>query len=220
MPAALNISDQRFGRLVAVESVGSNLTNGRQWLCACDCGASCVVPAGRLRAGKTRSCGCLNDETRGKQCVARNTKHGMREHELYHIWWAMICRCENPLTDGYHRYGGRGISVCDRWRHDFALFVQDMGARPSSKYSIDRIDSNGNYCPENCRWSTMKEQQRNRSTNRLVTYHGETKILIEWSEQLGMSYNVIRDRLHRGWTPDRAFETPVMKQYSHSKVSP
>ena len=115
----------------------------------------------------------------------------------------MIARCYNPNNAAYNRYGGRGITVCKRWRK-FENFLADMGNRPSSKYSIDRIDNSGNYTRENCKWSTMKEQCRNRRNNRLLTLNGETHCVAEWVDIVGIRSDTIRARLKRGWSVERA----------------
>ncbi len=125
----------------------------------------------------------------------------------------MIARCNKPSKQSYHRYGGRGIKVCDRWlgRDGLANFIADMGPRPSPKHSVDRIKNDGNYEPGNCRWATQKEQQRNRCNNRLVTAYGVTKTLIEWSEEFGVPYFTIWYRLSFGWPTEKAVSAPPRK---------
>jgi hypothetical protein len=125
----------------------------------------------------------------------------------------MTSRCVNPANDAYQAYGGRGIAVCDRWQ-DFAAFAEDMGPRPSPLHTIDRRNNNGNYEPDNCRWATPSEQQRNRRNNRLLTLNGETLCLAEWAERLGITDDMIRQRLDKlGWTIEQALTTPA-KQYA------
>jgi hypothetical protein len=129
----------------------------------------------------------------------------------YWIWAAMIRRCYNKNFQNYHRYGGRGIVVCNRWRHSFSTFLADMGSRPSENHSLDRFpDKDGNYEPENCRWATQTQQMRNRYGNRLIAFNGEVLPLISWSERLGLPYKMLHDRIAKhGWTIQRAFTTPA-----------
>lgn len=141
-------------------------------------------------------------------------KHGMaigehgNRHPLYAIWARMIRRCENPREAHYACYGGRGIRVCERWRKNVAAFLEDMGPRPSPAHSLDRIDVNGHYEPGNCRWATMREQQRNRRSNRMLTFRGETRCIVEWAELAGISATMLSSRLNRGWDPERALVEP------------
>lgn len=129
----------------------------------------------------------------------------------YNTWVRMIIRCENPDDRYYHRYGGRGISVCRRWRASFLNFLTDMGTRPPGMDSIERKDNDGNYCKSNCRWATHKDQARNRSSNRLITAFGTTKTLQEWAEEVRKNPMSILKRLLRGWHPETALTKPMRK---------
>ena len=141
--------------------------------------------------------------------MGAHTTHGMSRTSTYHIWASMKARCSNKNHQNYHRYGGRGVSVCKDWVNSFEQFFQDMGERPDGM-SIDRIDVNGNYEPANCRWATANEQMRNTSVNRLITHNGETKTLVEWSELAGMSMQTLCARLDRwGWSFEDAISKPV-----------
>lgn len=135
-------------------------------------------------------------------------KHGMTRTTIYRLWNSMRQRCYNPSAFGYSRYGGRGIKVCERWQ-SFENFFDDMSPRPSPQHSLDRIDNDGDYCPENCRWATNKQQSRNMKTNVLLTVNDKTLCVTEWAELTGISRKTIYERLNRGWSADRAVSAPV-----------
>ena len=158
-----DISGHRFGRLIAIESIGS-VRRRRIWRCACDCGSVTEVTKENLKSGNTVSCGCHNDEVRR----TRLTTHGQSNTALYGIWCGMKTRCENSEREDWPLYGGRGISVCPRWQ-TFENFALDMGPRPSEKHSIDRINVDGNYEPSNCRWATAQEQAQNKRPKNSVS---------------------------------------------------
>lgn len=202
----IDLTGQRFGRLTAIERV-ENKGKATMWRCMCDCGNVTVVAAGALRSNEVRSCGCLQKELTS----LRNTTHGMANSRLHRIWRGMKSRCYNQNTAEYQHYGGKGVKVCDQWKNNFEDFYRwaiENGYRDD--LSIDRIDCNGDYSPENCKWSNIIEQANNKMNNIVLTYNGETHTLAEWSGIVGISRCTLRDRLKRyGWSVERTLTEPV-----------
>lgn len=153
---------ERVGRLLVVDFAEPNPSGHRQFRCRCDCGAETVATASNLRSGKTRSCGCLRSDVGLKGTRTRLVRHGLCGTPTYRSWQGMIQRCTNPKVPKWKHYGGRGITVCERWR-DFTNFLADMGERPDGR-TLDRTDPDGNYEPGNCRWATAVEQRHNRGS--------------------------------------------------------
>ena len=167
MSLKINLEGQRFGRLVAISDAGRSSAGLVVWKCRCDCGSEIIMDSHSLRDGNTRSCGCLQREAR-----TQNTRtHGASNTSEYEAWAGMRGRCCNPKDKRFVYYGGRGVTVCERWK-SFECFLEDMGKKPSSGHTLDRKNVNGNYCPENCRWATWLEQQNNRGNNMIVEYNG------------------------------------------------
>jgi hypothetical protein len=189
---------QRFGRLVATGLRERRNDNDHIWSFRCDCGVEVDRKIRLVRSGRTSSCGCVFRE----KMAARNTKHGQSGTKTYRVWKNMRARCGSETDSDYHLYGGRGIKVCERWQ-DYLAFVEDMGECPPGK-SLDRVDVNAGYSPDNCRWATAKEQAGNKRTTRRVEALGQTKIITEWARELGVSHRLIDYRLKAGWPADEA----------------
>jgi len=206
MVAARQIVGKKFGRLTVLEILDErHPRNHIMALCRCDCGSDAKVIWTQLRSSNTRSCGCLQlDAMKNRRNPCSRRTHPAE----FRVWSAMRTRCTNPRQKHYQRYGGRGIAVCERW-NSFENFLADMGPKPSAEHSIDRIDNDGNYCPENCRWATGSEQARNKRGNTVLTHDGKTLCAVEWAEITGISAWNIRNRIHLGWTAERALTTPL-----------
>lgn len=181
--------------------------------CVCDCGGTTTTRLSRLKNGQTRSCGCLIGVHMREfgRIHRKSALHGhcmnYRNTLTYSSWGSMKGRCLNPYDPVFEAYGGRGITVCERWL-DFANFLADMGERTSKSLSLDRIDNSRGYEPENCRWADYKTQNRNTRQNRLLTHDGKTQPVVIWAEQVGLSYHVLWKRLERGWSAQKALSVP------------
>ncbi len=209
---ARDLTGQVFGRLTVVTFVRP-APRKLKWICECECGQIKHVASDALLRGRQLSCGCLMREL----VRARATTHGLaarhKRHSDYGVWLHMRDRCNNPRFEDYKNYGGRGITVCERW-NDFTAFLADMGPRPSPKHSIDRICNDGNYEPGNCRWATKIEQVNNTRQNHIVEFDGRTMNITQWSADTGLASWVITKRLKLGWTPTDALTKPVNKNYA------
>jgi hypothetical protein len=195
---------EKYGRLTVVErapnAANPKDTNAR-WLCKCECGKTAVAYGQDLKRGKVVSCGCWNDEKR--------FKHGLSRTHLHAVWRMMLDRCRNQNNPAYKSYGGRGIEVCERW-YEFTNFAADVGDRPKG-YQIDRIDNDGNYTPENCRWATPKQQINNRRNSVYLQHAGKNLTIEEWADATGIKQDTIRGRLRRGWDASKALSEPVVQ---------
>jgi hypothetical protein len=196
MNALIDLTGQRFGRLVAIRRAPAEHGQKPRWECICDCGKAHVGAASHLRRGGIKSCGCLQVDNGRAKATHGHSRVG-EITPTYRTWVAMVERCTKPQHRSFANYGGRGIVVCLRWRK-FENFLSDMGERPSPQYSIDRIDPNGDYKPDNCRWATSREQGRNRRTNHVIEIDGERMTVIEAAERFGVKDVTIRARLRAG----------------------
>ena len=200
----IDLTNQKFGKLSVVSREKNHIQpSGRtdvMWLCQCECGRTVIVSAANLRSGHIKSCGCYRSEIARKKA----TKHGLRQTRLYKIFYGMKKRCYTPTATSFSNYGGRGITVCEEWQEFMPFYDWAMSHGYSDDLTLERIDNNGNYCPENCRWATKKEQANNRRTNRFITYNGETHTLLEWSNILGVDIKTLHRRLSNGWSVEDA----------------
>lgn len=207
MGKIIDLTGKKFGRLTILELVPKKIkhdaTRQAFWLCQCDCGNTHIAGSKSLRNGDTPSCGCITKE--------RLTKHGGYGTRLYNILDKMKYRCNNDKSKDYKHYGARGIKVCNEWQDatngfiNFYKWATNNGYR--NNLSIDRINNDGDYEPNNCRWVDNATQSNNRRTNRLITYKGVTKTLAQWSNSTGISSATIRERLRRGWTIEQSLTT-------------
>ena len=191
-----DLTGLRFGRLTVTELSERTGKNGeRYWKCECDCGSTKDVSASALLSGYSKSCGCLKKE------LLQNSRS--KNKRLYQVWQDMKQRCYNPKNKYYRRYGGRGISVCEEWLKEYEPFYQWAISNGYEKgLQLDRTDNDGNYCPENCRWATPKQNSNNRSCIVFITYAGETHTRTEWAEITGIPLGTIKKRYKNGKTPE------------------
>lgn len=200
----IDLTGVRFGKLTVIKRVENKITNNGQikvqFLCKCDCGKEVIVLSNSLKSGLTKSCGCIY------------RTHNMTNSKIYNVWQSIKTRCFNKNSKSYKEYGGRGIKMCEEWLHEFQAFYNwaiENGYKDG--LTIDRIDNNGNYTKENCRWVTMKEQNNNKRTSKYITYNNETHTMTEWSYKLGGSKELVSKRLASGWSIEKALTTPVVK---------
>ena len=203
-----DISGLTFGRWTVLRFSHENERRKKFWTCRCLCGEERHVDSATLLNGTSVSCGCYMRERNGQLSRERIT-HGLSKSSEYRIWQLMKERCHTPQNPAYPRYGGRGITVCKRWRDSFENFYADMGPRPPGT-QLDRKDNNKGYSPSNCRWADHVTQQSNRRDNRLITFNGKTQTMAAWGDQLGISRATMYRRLQR-WPLERALTEPPHK---------
>lgn len=213
MSKYIDLTGQKFGRLTVIKRDGKNKKRQALWLCQCDCGNLARTTTYLLKSGKTKSCGCLQKEIASKIGFKILFKEGQMKNKKYQrirkILNSMRSRCYNPKNNRYKNYGGRGINICSEWDNEQGIknfYKWAINNGYQDNLSIDRIDNNGDYEPNNCRWVTNKEQANNRRTNRLITYNEETHTLAEWSRILNIKYSVLQSRLdNHNWTIEESF---------------
>lgn len=211
----LDLAGNHYGRLTVKEFANLGLS-GAHWKCTCKCGREVVVAACKLKAGATRSCGCLQRE----ELVRRVKKHGAAIHGertyLYGLWQSIKRRCVHGTDKRAHRYKGRGITMYEPWLQDFAAFsawvTTNLQERPEG-YSLDRIDNDAGYAPGNLRWATAKQQQNNRANNRLIHFNGEIRTLSQWAELQGLKVTTLYQRLYAyNWPVEEALTSPPLRK--------
>lgn len=226
MAKKINMIGYQTGKLIVIGEAPSKYGQS-MWLCQCECGNTCEHTGGSLRRNKVKSCGCVYRDKEERRKIAHRsiakTKHGDCESRLYFVWLDIRRRCDSEYDISYPNYGGRGIKVCDEWNNDYLSFKEwaiangyDENAK-RGECTIDRIDVNGDYTPENCRWITMKEQCKNKRNTVRIIHNGEDKTISEWSEITGISRSVIYARYRYGWSSDEIF-SPInqrRKRNSH-----
>lgn len=194
-----DLTGQRFGRLTVIERAENAKCGRTMWNCKCDCGNEICVIGQNISSGRTKSCGCLYEAG----------KHRESHTRLYRIWSGMKTRCSNPKHHEFLNYGGKGISVCIEWEDNFQTFYEwAVGNGYADNLTLDRIDNSKNYCPENCRWATYKQQGNNRTQNHLITYNGKTQNITQWAEEFGINRVTLQARIVRyGWDIEKALTT-------------
>jgi hypothetical protein len=213
----IDLTGKRFARLAVIARAPSGNNWQVRWLCVCDCGSQKVVASTHLRRGLTKSCGCYMRDRNSEV----HSVHGKSKTQEHAIWCGMLTRCSNPSVSIYYLYGGRGISVCEKWKGDFLAFFSDMGPRPSKRHSVERRDPNGNYEPGNCYWATRAQQVNNRRCTRFVEYRGRRMALTDAVRAAGsvIHYEAAWIRIKTGWTPERALETPRLMESPASEAA-
>jgi hypothetical protein len=217
-----DLTGKRFNRWTVLSRAG-NIDRYAAFLCRCDCGTERIIRGHHLSTGASKSCGCLAIESRSKNMGNLNMKrwksYKKNHHRLYRIWTDMLRRCLKESRHEYKNYGGMGIIVCPEWKSEFIAFYNwAINNGYSDNLTIDRIDPFGNYDPENCRWITNKEQQRNRKYHADIYINGELKRIWECESIAGVPDTVIRQRIARGWAPERAVYEAIHKEFSHKKA--
>lgn len=196
MPAFVDRTNVRYGNLIAINLFNEKINGHLQWICKCDCGNTVIVPGVHLVTGNTKSCGCRKIET-SRQNGSNNKTHGMTGTSEYKAWQSLRDRCYNVDSQQYNNYGARGIRVCNRWLNSFENFYADMGPKPSSIHSIDRMNNNGDYEPENCYWATPTQQSNNKRTNCFHELNGEMLTVAQIAKKENIPVATLVSRLNR-----------------------
>lgn len=210
---SIDITGKKFGRLTVIKRVENYISPAGhslvQYLCKCDCGNEIVVTRCNLTRNNTLSCGCLQVE----KAITVNTSHNLSKKRIYYLYRSMRNRCILKTDSNYKRYGARGIKVCQEWLDDFMNFYNwAMANNYNDTLTLDRIDVNGDYCPENCRWVTPKKQANNKRNNHKETFNGETHTISEWGDILNIKPRILYNRLNTyKWSVEKAFTTPIRK---------
>lgn len=216
MSKLIDLTGQRFGRLTVLERAKNDKLGRARWLCRCDCGKEKIVSGTNLRSGQTRSCGCLSKEMSVKNGLKsrigeRSLKHGDFGSKLYGVWAGMKRRCQNPNTTYYKDYGGRGIKVCNEWQNYEAFKEWALESGYKEGLTIERIDVNGNYCPNNCKWIPLSAQNANKRNTIYIKYKGKLFTIKETAQITGFKERTIKGRYERGWDSEKIFTEKIKK---------
>lgn len=210
-----DITGIRSGRLKAIRPTEKRSAKGGiLWECLCDCGNICYVDAYSIKANKTKSCGCIRREkTIQRNRAGAKYPQEERESRLYSIWQGIYARTAYPSQKAYKDYGGRGITICDEWKNNFYAFKEwALNNGYANGLTIERIDNNGNYCPENCKWITKGEQNNNQRSNIIIEYRGETHTAAQWADIMGIKHSAIYKRIHKNNSPENVLKEYIKKQ--------
>lgn len=199
-----DLSGRRFGYWTVISFTRRNKTGMHYWLCRCDCGTERDVLSAQLRTGGSKSCGCLQKF----RLAPKSKKHGMWKHPVYKVWMQMKSRCRDPKDPGYRLYGGRGIDVCERW-NEFSAFWEDMGATWQRGLSIERVNNDLGYRPDNCRWATRYEQSRNMRRNHYIQTQWGRMTVMDAALKAGVPHRAVWWRIRAGWPEERLLEPPM-----------
>lgn len=204
MSKLIDITGNKYNMLTVLGRVENDKNGQSRWECICECGNKTIVKGANLKNGAVKSCGCLVHRP------ALNKKHGESNTPLYRMWTSMIYRCDNPKYIAYKYYGARGIRVCDEW-HDYETFKKWVNeTKTDDSYTIERIDVNGDYGPDNCKWIPMSEQANNRRSNIVIDYNGEEHTLMQWCKKLNLNYKNVHNRMYKlGWSFEKAISTDI-----------
>ncbi len=207
MSKLIDLTNKKFGKLTVISRAANDKWAQTMFLCQCDCGQSITVRSSCLKNKNTQSCGCMAKNN--------NLQHGHRKDRkmtaIYNSWRSIVQRCTNHEHNQYKDYGGRGITVCERWLK-FQNFLEDMG-EPPPKHSINRIENNEGYCPNNCEWITTKENNRNKRNNLFVQHNGQSRLLVDLSEETRIPYKTLYARIYiYKWSIHKALTTQIRKR--------
>ena len=210
-----DLSGKKFGKLTVIKLDHREIRNDgkrnryfNHWLCQCECGNECIIIGNYLKKGSTISCGCYRKELSKNKLY----KHGLSNTRLHKIWSGIKQRCYAKYSKDYKNYGQRNIIMCDEWKNDFKKFYDwaiDNGYKDN--LTIDRIDNDGNYEPNNCRWATLEEQANNMRNNHLLTFNNKTQTMSQWAKEYNMSKYLLQHRIASNWSVERALTTPIQK---------
>lgn len=213
MSKFIDITGNRYNYLTVIRRLENAKGGITMWECRCDCGNITTVRGSNLKSGAVKSCGCLLHTTKP------TLKHNMSHTRLYQIWAAIKRRCNKPYEKSYKNYGGRGIKMCEEWQNSFEAFMEwAMNSGYSDDLTIERIDVDGNYCPDNCTWISKSGQAGNRRSCHYISYNGEVKTLNEWCKEMNLPYKNIHNRITKlGWSFERAISEPIHVEKRNKK---